>query len=365
MRELSLFSGAGGGLAGTVHLLGWRPVGYVEIDDYCQRVLRRRIDDGYLPAAPIFSDIRAFLRDGYAESYQGLVDVVTAGFPCQPFSVAGRGEADRDDRNLWPETIAVLRVVRPRFALLENVPGLLSGSHGYFGRVLGELAEAGFDAEWGVLGAVDAGAPHQRKRVWIAAAAHTEREPVREQHRGGGRAGRKEAPEPGDLGPAGLMADTDGEREQQPAWCLGEGGRWAGNGGAWWRADPADIPDSDELGLAGLQRPGVPRSPGGLSQSCGCGAPGELADAECPERRPKGEDGCGLERKDPIRPRDGEENSGWPRTGGCSSGWPAESRVGRVAHGVAHRVDRLTAVGNGQVPAVVALAWHLLGGAER
>ena len=97
MRELSLFSGAGGGLLGT-YLLGWIPVGYVEQNDYCQRVIAARIADRILPDAPIFGDIRAFIRDGYAASYQGMVDVLTAGFPCQPFSVAGKRKGGTDKR---------------------------------------------------------------------------------------------------------------------------------------------------------------------------------------------------------------------------------------------------------------------------
>jgi DNA (cytosine-5)-methyltransferase 1 len=79
--ELSLFSGAGGGLLGT-KLLGWRCAGYVENDDYCQRVLAGRIEGGIFDRAPIFRDIRAFLGQGFAERYRGLVDVLTAGFPC-------------------------------------------------------------------------------------------------------------------------------------------------------------------------------------------------------------------------------------------------------------------------------------------
>lgn len=168
MRELSLFSGAGGGLLGT-GLIGWKPVGYVEVDYYCQRVLRQRIMDGFLPEAPIYGDIRAFNSDGYAESYQGLVDVVTAGFPCQPFSVAGKKRGADDERNMWPSTAECLRLVRPRYALLENVPGLLA--HEYFGDILAELAESGFDVRWRLLSAAELGAPHVRKRLWIVADA--------------------------------------------------------------------------------------------------------------------------------------------------------------------------------------------------
>ena len=167
MRELSLFTGAGGGLLGTHHLLGWETVGYVEIEDYCQRVIKQRIADGLLPEAPIFSDIRAFISEGYAASYTGMVDVVTGGFPCQPFSVAGKQLGADDPRNMWPATIETIRIIQPRYTFLENVPGLLVS--GYFHRILGDLAESGFDARWKVVSAAEVGAPHKRDRLWIMA----------------------------------------------------------------------------------------------------------------------------------------------------------------------------------------------------
>ncbi len=95
MRELSLFTGAGGGLLGT-HLLGWEPCGYVEFNSYCQQVIAARIRDGYMRAAPIFCDVREFVQSGAAEQYRGIADVVSAGFPCQPFSVAGKQAAEND-----------------------------------------------------------------------------------------------------------------------------------------------------------------------------------------------------------------------------------------------------------------------------
>lgn len=174
MRELSLFTGAGGGICGS-KILGWQTLGYVEFEDYPQRVIAQRIEDGFYDRAPIFGDVRTFISEGYADAYQGMVDIVSGGFPCQPFSVAGSRQAGDDSRDMWPATIEVIRRVRPRWAFLENVPGLLSATddvHGtYFGRVLGDLAKAGYDAEWTVLGADDVGAPHRRKRLWILAHA--------------------------------------------------------------------------------------------------------------------------------------------------------------------------------------------------
>ena len=166
MNHLSLFSGVGGGDLAHQHMLGWRTVGYVEWDAYCQRVLAQRMKDEVLQTAPIFGDVDGFIESGCAKKYKGFVDVLTAGFPCQPFSVAGKRRLD-DPRNKWPQTIQCIRDVRPRYALLENVPGLLNS--GYFPEILGSLAEAGFDARWVVLGADDVGAPHRRKRLWVLA----------------------------------------------------------------------------------------------------------------------------------------------------------------------------------------------------
>lgn len=168
-KELSLFSGIGGGLLGT-KLLGWKTIGYVENNPYCQTILQARIKDGMLDDAPIFGDITEFISE-YAKSYAGYTDVITAGFPCTPFSVAGKQKADADARNGWPATIRVIRAVKPRWVLLENVPGLLAKSHGYFGQILGELAESGYTCRWDCVRASDVGAPHKRERLWIVAVA--------------------------------------------------------------------------------------------------------------------------------------------------------------------------------------------------
>ena len=168
MRELSLFSGTGGGLLGT-KLLGFQHVGYVEIDEYCQKVIRQRIIDGILENAPIFGDIRTFIDKGYAASYTGLVDVVTAGFPCQPFSVAGKQQGKDDHRDMWPETRDVIGIVQPKRVLLENVPGLIVS--GYIRTILNDLSKMGYDVKWGVLGADSVGLPHHRARLWMVAYA--------------------------------------------------------------------------------------------------------------------------------------------------------------------------------------------------
>ena len=162
MHELALFAGGGGGLLGS-KLLGWRTVCYVENDSYAIEVIKARIRDGVLDDAPIWDDARTF--DGHP--WAGYVDIVTAGFPCQPFSLAGKRLGRKDSRNLWPDTLRIIREVRPGYALLENVPALLSS--GYFGTILGELAESGYDVCWDCIPASALGTPHQRDRLWIVA----------------------------------------------------------------------------------------------------------------------------------------------------------------------------------------------------
>lgn len=162
-KELALFAGIGGGLLGTYG--DWDTVCCVEWNRYAAAILQARMSDGLLHECPIWDDVRSF--DGTA--WRGLVDVVSAGFPCQPFTTAGTQKGADDTRNMWPATVRVIRQVVPRFLFLENVPGLMSGKHRYIETVFGDLAELGYDLEWGILGAADVGAPHKRDRLWIAA----------------------------------------------------------------------------------------------------------------------------------------------------------------------------------------------------
>ena len=169
LNELSLFTGyAGFSLGLRLAGIQTRCVGYVEINPYCHQLLRARIRDGYLDWAPIITDVRG----ADFRPMAGMVDIITAGFPCQPHSVAGQRRGASDERNLWPDTLRTISEVGPTWIMLENVPGLLSGDDRrppYAGTVVGELAEIGYDAEWRVVSAADAGAPHKRERWWCLA----------------------------------------------------------------------------------------------------------------------------------------------------------------------------------------------------
>lgn len=192
MNELALFAGAGGGILGG-RILGWDPVCAVELDPYCRRVLLARQRDGFLPRFPIWDDVRTF--DG--RPWRGRVDVVSGGFPCQDISSAGvarpRRGVDGERSGLWFEFERIVGEVDPEWVFIENshllrVRGL--------DRVLEGLSGLGFDAEWGVLGANTAGAPHRRERLWIVAHSHDS----------GHRRGRVDAQVAGAPSPSGARA---------------------------------------------------------------------------------------------------------------------------------------------------------------
>ena len=162
MNHLSLFSGIGG-IDLAAEWAGFHSVAMVEKDNYCQQVLRKNF-----PEAELYGDILEF--DG--TKYENRIDLISAGFPCQPFSLAGSRKGAADERALWPEVVRVLRDVKPTWFLGENVPGLLtSGQYRgeYFNYICHSLSEMGYRVGWCLYGAKDVGAVHRRNRVFIVA----------------------------------------------------------------------------------------------------------------------------------------------------------------------------------------------------
>jgi DNA (cytosine-5)-methyltransferase 1 len=293
MNELALFAGAGGGILGG-HLLGWRTVCAVEWEQYPASVLCARQNDGFLPPFPIWDDVQTF--DG--KPWRGIVDVVSGGFPCQDISAAGKGAGiDGERSGMWGEMARIIHEVRPRFVFVENSPMLTSRG---LGRVLGDLASMGFDARWGVLGAADVGANHQRDRIWIVGKKLAYSNSIASKV--GGDDFANEA--------IGGKRDNDhrGSRSND-----------------WWQ------PNSQKNE--------------------------KLANSRCKSERAN----KGLRFKSQITV--GENTSivcGKVSKHGTSDFWAIEPNVGRVADGVAARVDRLKAIGNGQVPLCAATAWRIL-----
>jgi len=161
-QAISICTGIGGLDLAARMVFGARSVCYVEREAAALEILAARIQDGSMDDAPVWSDARSF--DG--KPWRGKVDLITAGYPCQPFSVAGRGLAEADPRHIWPDIKRVIGEVQPTVVVLENVQGHLKRG---FDTVLNDLDELGFDAEWGIYSASQAGAPHRRNRLFVLA----------------------------------------------------------------------------------------------------------------------------------------------------------------------------------------------------
>lgn len=171
MNVLGVFSGIGGIELG-LQAAGMTIVGHVELDEWCRNVLHR-----HWPDVPQHDDVTT-TPTWWAEQERPVVDLVAGGFPCQPFSTSGKQLGTADERWMWPAMAEVVRAVRPSYVVVENVAALVR-DRAAFGRVLGDLHELGFNAEWATLRASDFGAPHRRERVYIV--AYTSRDDGRDQ----------------------------------------------------------------------------------------------------------------------------------------------------------------------------------------
>lgn len=205
LRELALFAGAGGGILGG-KLLGWRTVCAVEWDAYARDVLVARQNDGCLEAFPIWDDVQTF--DG--RPWRGRVDVVSGGFPCQDISAAGKGAGIEGERSgMWKHMARIISEVLPHFVFVENSPLLVGRG---LGTVLADLAAMGYDAQWGVVGAHHATAPHKRDRIWVLGRNANSNDV-------GAVGGIRQGEAPATCGVREAMADaTSGESGQSPKW---------------------------------------------------------------------------------------------------------------------------------------------------
>jgi len=166
LRVLDLFSGIGGFSLGLERTGGFETIAFCECEDFPRRVLKK-----HWPDVPCFPDVKELS----GSDIYGPVDVITGGFPCQDISTAGKmaGIKDGTRSGLWSEIVRLSGELRPKYIIVENVSNLLAGPFdkrgGWFGRVLGDLAECGYNAEWHNIPAAALGAPHRRERVWIIA----------------------------------------------------------------------------------------------------------------------------------------------------------------------------------------------------
>lgn len=349
MNGLALCPGLGGLELGLRLALGdsYHTVGYIEREGPVAAILAARMADGSLDEAPIWDDLESF--DG--RPWRGRVDLVSAGFPCQPWSVAGQRRGTEDERWLWPGISRIIREVGPGLVFLENVPGLLAGG---LGHVLSDLATLGFDAEWGVFGADDVGAPHRRKRVFVLGVSDAGRGLLR-QEQGRGEPGWAGAAEPSrhreKLADESSRAGALLPRARRP----GEAGRDAQGG----RGELADA--AFDLGRGGIVGEEAGTRTAGERRRGFAGGGTHLGDTDLEA----------LEARRPHEP--GRLPGPFPPSPGDRDAWAdvlaehpglslatAQPRVRGVADGASDRMDRLRALGNAVIPAVAATAFRSL-----
>ena len=294
MRFLDLFAGIGGFSLG-LERAGMTCVGQVEIDSFCNRVLEK-----HWPNVKRIKDIHNVTGTEF-----GTVELVCGGFPCQPFSQAGKRQGKKDDRYLWPEMLRVIRAARPHYVFGENVPGIVNME---LDKVLSDLEGEGYASQALNIPACATDAPHKRARVWILAYS------IDRKHRANGRQERKEAQISG------------GSRE---AGC---------SRGACRTSESPEVLANSERISKKWQKP--ENGKGGRSVLCREGSRANVPDS--PKQR--------LEREKPTGGRPGEQ-----RLPSECSLWLPEPGVGRVANGVPMRMDRLKALGNAVVPQVVEI----------
>lgn len=370
---ISLCAG-GGGLDIGVDLAvrNARCVCRVEHEAYACEILASRVEEEALDEAPLWTDLRTF--DG--RPWRGIVDCVVAGYPCQPFSVAGRRRGEEDPRHLWPQIARILGECRPGYVFLENVAGHLRLG---FDSVLVDLAALGFDAVWGCVRASEVGASHRRERLFVLAARAMEdgndgqRFESDEEVQAGwitsGDAGGAVAHAGGQCGQ--VRPESDEQRRQTEAAEYGSPlgdalrlEREPGPGRRGVRQDGAagaDAKDADgrrelQSGNKGRGRAGPARGDAGVADAEQPGP--QRARPEDTARRSESaafrEDGGAL----PLFPPGPGDVEAWRE---ILDRWPeVEPAVRGMADGLAPRVDRLRLCGNGVVPIQAAYAFCAL-----
>ena len=343
MRVLSLFSGIGG-LELGLEWAGMETAGQCEFDRYCRNALEK-----HWPTVPRWIDIRS-LTGEWVRNNCGNIDLICGGFPCQDISVAGKGAGITGARSgLWQEMRRVIGEVRPRWVLAENVPALRTRGAD---EVLGQLEELGYSCWPCVVGAVDVGAYHRRKRVWIVAYSHQQGLERWHSQELSERASERLCPRGRSPAPAASDADCNSLRQQRQ--CAGRDGASppiAGqgvhdmadtNGQRWAEEGNRRLPQHADPGVHGKEGDVDANT---TSSRC-CSWSGLRIDAGTQRRwQPagSGEDAadcdCKLERRLAVaRSQCGQ--------------WLPEPGVGRVADGVPCRMDRLRCLGNAVVPQI-------------
>ena len=316
MKVLDLFSGIGGfslGLESTGH---FKTVAFCDNDKFCKLIL-----DKHWKGVKIYDDVKEISKEKFKEDGIEFPDIITGGFPCQPFSVAGKQQGTSDSRHLWPEMFRIIKDFAPRWVIGENVKGLTNIQDGVvFETVCSDLEGEGYEVRTFNIPAAGVQAPHRRERIWIV--AHAKRFNERKSIRGSDETQSR-------------IQEEHRQNDSTTRKFSRTGSIWGTNNGHEDIVADTESIDSDVRGLGQYQgeRSGQGEIGGASSQD----------DTNSYGKRLEGFRG-----KHKLRNSEEEEQTsgdGW---------WSVEPNVGRVAHGVSGRVHRLKALGNSIVPKIVS-----------
>lgn len=332
MRHVDLCSGIGGFSLGFEWAGLSRPVMFCDVEPWCRKVLAK-----HWPDVPIAEDVKELAND--PEGTIPECDILTAGYPCQPFSQAGKRRGEADDRHIWPYIREIVARKRPTWCVFENVYGHVSMG---LDTVLADLEADGYTTRPFIVPACSVDAPHRRDRVWIIAHSNSKGEPAVSKYVG------ERQRMVGDTKHNGSSATAvEGKHGQDEGWGS-EGQNKAEQSARTGRpGDNADVGNTEGIGRNGWAetagregqthqqdepRPEIRGELGGSSE--------DVADTDSQR-------GCGgdAQRQDA---KDARQSPGCQKHGG----WDTEPPVGRVAHGISGRVDRLKGLGNAIVPQV-------------
>ena len=331
-----------------------RTIVNVEIEAFCCANMAAKTEEGRMDNAPIWTDLKTFP----ASEFRGKVHGLIGGYPCQPFSSAGKRQGEKDPRHLWPYLLKHVRAIRPVWCFWENVAG-----HTTMGlwRVLSDLEEEGYRVETGIFSAEEVGAPHQRKRVFILACLPNAKIEGLERHsRMLTEQDRRCDFTQNDLSKQELGNSTSKRPHRGSENCEGEQSEVLG-----------ERLESDEVGNTAKHGRGSHQSSEEAKRVERESEEGRLSELEggCSElahptsRQPRqsqarngGQDTSGGSEDTRWPARPGEEQYEWeePRV------TEAQSQLGGATNGTQHRVDRLRLLGNGVVPQTAELAWKTL-----
>ena len=326
LRHFDVCSGIGGFALGFRWAALSEPVAFCEIDEYCQKVLAKNF-----PNTPIFNDVKELVNEeAKPESTRTIPDhdILTAGYPCQPFSVAGKRRGEEDPRNIWPYVYEIVKRKHPTWCVFENVYGHVAMG---LDKVLNEMEMEGYATQTFIVPACSLDAPHLRNRLWIVAHSDCELD-IEQNTRGYGEEKELSREHRTEDNPTRESSRTSSTRKSRDGY----------------------VADTSSTGLERQSEHSPSISCSGKKRSKSrseTSRENAMADTQCMGREPRSEEREKFTGEESHGESDHRSSNGSEEER-ARNWWQFEPNVGRVAYGVSSRVDRLRGLGNAIVPQI-------------